>query len=375
MAGKGGGSSCGVSGSDSNILTRSQEDEAKSSGASLKKSKAGPKVVKSRYLDYDKNLSGKGPLVNAFSGSFSKPAEKGRTPTQRSALPQKARPSACMQASALDYTPFGKDDLQSTLLEGHRIALPDLDLSAINGTSSQHLLNFTVLKQTEKKKKKKKAPTQLPPLPDQDLLEMIESQTLLFTCLCSKVTVNLLQIKNKTDTERHVRNDIETPLNIRKIQKKVTKCFKSKNVRKGIEKKVEVLQPLTAKTEKFNAEYNHFATALDTTRHELPVKSIHIEGDRQGYLAEVQSLLTDAGKLLSELVLMPSSEVSQTSNLLKDLKGLALKTDTEVKRGCTEALQLSAAVSQEASLRHQQLSEEVHESQTLANWYFSSFLP
>uniref|UniRef100_H3ANK6 HAUS augmin like complex subunit 8 n=1 Tax=Latimeria chalumnae TaxID=7897 RepID=H3ANK6_LATCH len=374
MAGKGGGSSCGVSGSDSNILTRSQEDEAKSSGASLKKSKAGPKVVKSRYLDYDKNLSGKGPLVNAFSGSFSKPAEKGRTPTQRSALPQKARPSACMQASALDYTPFGKDDLQSTLLEGHRIALPDLDLSAINlkpRTLKRSCPKPLIYSKVNKSPGQKRKGRPLPPLPDQDLLEMIESQTLLFTCLCSKVTVNLLQIKNKTDTERHVRNDIETPLNIRKIQKKVTKCFKSKNVRKGIEKKVEVLQPLTAKTEKFNAEYNHFATALDTTRHELPVKSIHIEGDRQGYLAEVQSLLTDAGKLLSELVLMPSSEVSQTSNLLKDLKGLALKTDTEVKRGCTEALQLSAAVSQEASLRHQQLSEEVHESQTLANWYFS----
>ncbi|XP_064413192.1 HAUS augmin-like complex subunit 8 [Latimeria chalumnae] len=374
MAGKGGGSSCGVSGSDSNILTRSQEDEAKSSGASLKKSK-GPKVVKSRYLDYDKNLSGKGPLVNAFSGSFSKPAEKGRTPTQRSALPQKARPSACMQASALDYTPFGKDDLQSTLLEGHRIALPDLDLSAINDKSlpKKGQTPETLFKVKAKNPKKELSKAILPPLPDQDLLEMIESQTLLFTCLCSKMERNVKQLEEKAERNLLILAKEKEKLQreVHEQKRKILLQRKDRHLKEALSKQVEVLQPLTAKTEKFNAEYNHFATALDTTRHELPVKSIHIEGDRQGYLAEVQSLLTDAGKLLSELVLMPSSEVSQTSNLLKDLKGLALKTDTEVKRGCTEALQLSAAVSQEASLRHQQLSEEVHESQTLANWYFS----
>lgn len=34
----------------------------------------------------------------------------------------------------------------------------------------------------------------------------------------------------------------------------------------------------------FTKEYISFATAVDTTRHELPIKNFHIDGDRREFL-------------------------------------------------------------------------------------------
>lgn len=47
---------------------------------------------------------------------------------------------------------------------------------------------------------------------------------------------------------------------------------------------IEVLSPLVALCEQFKEQYKSFAASLDATRHELPIKNIHIEGDKQTYL-------------------------------------------------------------------------------------------
>lgn len=47
---------------------------------------------------------------------------------------------------------------------------------------------------------------------------------------------------------------------------------------------IEVLSPLVAVCEQFKEQYKSFAASLDATRHELPIKNIHIEGDKQTYL-------------------------------------------------------------------------------------------
>lgn len=47
---------------------------------------------------------------------------------------------------------------------------------------------------------------------------------------------------------------------------------------------VEVLSPLIPVCERFKEQYKSFAVSLDATRHELPIKNIHIEGDTQTYL-------------------------------------------------------------------------------------------
>ena len=49
---------------------------------------------------------------------------------------------------------------------------------------------------------------------------------------------------------------------------------------------IEMLSPLEAVASRFREQYKTFAMALDTTRHELPVKSVHLDGDRQLFLGE-----------------------------------------------------------------------------------------
>lgn len=47
---------------------------------------------------------------------------------------------------------------------------------------------------------------------------------------------------------------------------------------------MEVLSPLVPVCEQFKEQYKSFAVSLDATRHELPIKNIHIEGDMLTYL-------------------------------------------------------------------------------------------
>lgn len=49
---------------------------------------------------------------------------------------------------------------------------------------------------------------------------------------------------------------------------------------------IEMLSPLEAVASRFREQYKTFAMALDTTRHELPVKSVHLDGDRQLFLGK-----------------------------------------------------------------------------------------
>lgn len=47
---------------------------------------------------------------------------------------------------------------------------------------------------------------------------------------------------------------------------------------------IAVLTPVADAAKQFTKEYISFATAVDTTRHELPVKNFYIDGDRREFL-------------------------------------------------------------------------------------------
>lgn len=58
---------------------------------------------------------------------------------------------------------------------------------------------------------------------------------------------------------------------------------------------MEVLQPLEAVAGCFQEHYRTLAMALDTTRHELPVRAIHLEGDGQQLLGRIWASPHGAG--------------------------------------------------------------------------------
>jgi len=46
------------------------------------------------------------------------------------------------------------------------------------------------------------------------------------------------------------------------------------------------LTPLAEESKRFTEDYRTFAAAVDTTRHELPVKNCYMEADGQDFLGE-----------------------------------------------------------------------------------------
>lgn len=53
---------------------------------------------------------------------------------------------------------------------------------------------------------------------------------------------------------------------------------------------METLSPYEAVATRFMEQYKTFAMALDTTRHELPVRSVHVDGDGQRFLGRKRRL-------------------------------------------------------------------------------------
>lgn len=52
---------------------------------------------------------------------------------------------------------------------------------------------------------------------------------------------------------------------------------------------IEALSPVAAAANTFAEEYKSFATAVDATRHTLPVKNVHIGEDPEQFLGEICS--------------------------------------------------------------------------------------
>lgn len=49
---------------------------------------------------------------------------------------------------------------------------------------------------------------------------------------------------------------------------------------------ITALTPVAATASQFTEEYKTFASAIDTTRHELPVKNLYLEEDREEFLGQ-----------------------------------------------------------------------------------------
>lgn len=54
-----------------------------------------------------------------------------------------------------------------------------------------------------------------------------------------------------------------------------------------------MLTPVADAAKQFTKEYISLATAVDTTRHELPVKNFYIDGDRREFLGLTLNLSCD----------------------------------------------------------------------------------
>ncbi|KAG8517223.1 HAUS augmin-like complex subunit 8 [Galemys pyrenaicus] len=265
---------------------------------------------------------------------------------------------------APDGSGIGKGDLQSTLLEGHGTAPPDLDLSAINDKSVLRKvpqLEKTMSKKTESSSSfsasRRKSPFLLHAKQMENSLAPFEEKaerSLLTMC------------KEKEQLQKKVHE----------LKRRLLLCQRMQELVDILDAQIEMLSPYEALAQSFKEQYKMLATALDSTRHELPVNSIYLDGDGSRFLDDLQQELMTTRHLLGELGLGSSEENGKVLELLNELKE-ATQAGVEgpflpyFHRSFAQVLELSAEASKEAALSSQEAWEEAQGPAAARQWYFS----
>ncbi|XP_039622763.1 HAUS augmin-like complex subunit 8 isoform X2 [Polypterus senegalus] len=297
------------------------------SGSTTKKTKYPRKVVQSRYMQ----ALEKKPVVKnlAMNQTIStKSQERKRTleaSVRRSMAPGKLHSSF--------ISPLQSSIAESGLLEEH-FARPELDISSVRECTAQ-----------------------FPDLPDSK--EAIDRQTLLLAYVTAKMESNTNKLRDEAETNLLIVMDEEEKLR-KKVQEQKRQLLlweKGKELDSLLDVQIEALKPIAEFAGKFTNEYRTFATALDTTRHELPVKNIHMQRDAHTFLDEIESCLTETVKLL-ELNPERSEKNAEANQLLKSIQDSAVQVDLEVRRGLEDLLELSSLVMREGVMIHQDREEE-----------------
>lgn len=334
----------------------------------------GGRVVESRYLQYEKKTSKKAPAADALKASGKVP-EGGRraNPLQRSKVPEVQEHGTGIHLAS-DGNGTTKGDLQSTLLEGHGTAPPDLDLSAINDRSMVRKtpqLEKTMAKKTESMSftaPRKKSPD------SSEVMEMMESQTLLLNLLTLKMERSLAEFEEQAEKNLLIvcREKEALQEKAHGLRRQLCLRQRTRELAEVLDTQMELLSPFEAVSERFKEQYKMFATALDTTRHELPLKSIHLEGDGHQLLEALQPELEVTHRLLGELGIGNAKENEQVLALLSELRDATTSKDLELRRIFSQVLELSAEASKEAALTNQEVWEEAQGLGTSSQWYFNT---
>lgn len=332
----------------------------------------GGRVVESRYLQYDKKTK-KVPV-----------AAKGEKPPE-------GRKASTVPRSREESKVMGTGNLQSTMLEGHGLNPPDLDLSAIDDKSMSRKapqLERTVagtdksLLRPDQKRTLRKKRRDL-----QETMDMMESQTLLMTLLSVKMENNLALLEEKAEKdlaamchekERLQRQALE-------LRRQLLLRQKHQELAAALDAQIEVLSPLPPVLERFKEEYKTLGRALDTTRHELSMQAVHMEGSGQELLDDLEPALRTTLQLLGDLSICSPDDSAQVQGastqqpgasaqlnpLLKELKGLVAEKDLELCRLVSQVVELSSQASKEAALTNQEVWEEAQGTLTSSQGYFS----
>ncbi|XP_069733884.1 HAUS augmin-like complex subunit 8 [Phaenicophaeus curvirostris] len=363
-------------------------------GEAPKNKRKGGRIVKSRYLQFDKKGTKKDSSASSSSAnsssanssstsaaklstakplSASKPTSTAKSSSAakpRTVPPQKSKAFPDVTCSSLNQSSFEKGNLQSTLLDEDKISLPDLELSAINGK--------TVRRKTPASNSAGKAKTRKAPNPQNtgddscSEIQQLESLTLLLTYLRVRAGKNLAKLEEKAEENLIIlcEEKMRQQEKLYELKREILLKEREQKLDEALDKQLEVLTPLVAVCEQFKEQYKCFADALDATRHELPVENIHIEGDMHTYLGELGKELTTTQELLTELLPSCSDESANAPNALKELKEMSQKMSKGLQRSFTQVQNLASEASKEVSLHNQQICEENHGLDVAKCWYF-----
>ncbi|XP_018583643.1 HAUS augmin-like complex subunit 8 [Scleropages formosus] len=331
----------------------SQNNNSSSSGTAGSggvKKKVPP--VKSRYLQaVDRKQPAKNPVLNESAAMALQPASRKTgsgyrfnhsVSPRRSVASQSLLSPSCMQShtmtsSILEPSQLGGNILQSTVLDGHCVH-PDFDVSAVKAEK-------TVMPKTVEPENQK---------------AILEMQTLMLSYLTAKMESNNKKLKAEAETNILLVLEEEEKMRKRVHEKKRQHLLleKIKQLNSVLDIQLTALTPVATAVKQFTGEYKEFATAVDTTCHELPIKNFSIKGDRKEFLDKAKDFLQQSEKALLGYTVVAESGDDKASDFLHKIRGSAHELDDQLSRVFTDVLELSALVSRHTVQVQQTLEEE-----------------
>ncbi|XP_062366021.1 HAUS augmin-like complex subunit 8 [Cinclus cinclus] len=345
-------------------------DDVVAAGQTPKAKRKGGRIVQSRYLQFDKKDGKKDASSSSSSSNTSLQSSRAKAP---SVLSQKRETHAGADYSTLNQSGFEKDDLQSTLLDEEKMKLPDLDISAITDKSGPKKSSYSESASGGDSKTKEISTVTDEETDSQDLMAELESETLLLTYLRIKTEKKVAKMKEKAEENllmlcEEKRRQQEK---LWELKREILLKEREQKLNETLDKQIEVLTPLIAVCEQFKEQYKSFASSLDATRHELPIKNIHIEGDKKTYLDELGKQLMITQELLTEVMPKHSEDTAKVLGAVKELKEVSQQLSKGLQRSFTDVQNLSFEACKEVSLHNQNVCEEKHGADVVKRWYFN----
>lgn len=311
-------------------------NKANSSGNVKKSVKPSGTVVKSRYLQSAEktSLSKSNPHNESLAApprpSSPKPRPKVGTPPRRSVTPQSLATSIMAGEN--------ESMLQSTFSQGHCQYRPDFDISVIK--------EQTVLENIMEPERN----------PENDK-RVVEMQTFLLAYLTAKMENNTAKLRAAAETR--ILQEMEEAQSNEVMEKKhkYELIEKSRLLNDLLDLQIASLTPVAEAATHFTEEYKSFATAVDTTRHELSVKNIYMDGDQWEFLEKAESCLKESEKLLAECTHGAKQDNCTSLECLKNMKMASNDISQQLKGAFSELLELSSLICRH-TIHIQQAAEE-----------------
>lgn len=133
---------------------------------------------------------------------------------------------------------------------------------------------------------------------------------------------------------------------------------KKRLVNELLDLQIATLTPVAETVSQFTEDYKSFATAIDTTRHELPVKNLYIDGDRREFLDKAVACLKESEKLLVECTEGDYKDNSTCLECLRDMKVTSKDISQQLSGTFKELLKLSSLVCRQTIYVQQSTEEE-----------------
>ncbi|XP_048352319.1 LOW QUALITY PROTEIN: HAUS augmin-like complex subunit 8 [Sphaerodactylus townsendi] len=195
----------------------------------------------------------------------------------------------------------------------------------------------------------------------EDLAAILDSQMLLLTYANMKIEKNvaLLEEKSERDLLTVLKEREKLQTDVHRKKRRLLKLKKEQQLTQNkLDRQIEVLSPIVKQFGTFQEDYRHFATALDSTRHELPTKGIYMGENQSQFLADLQEKLTATGNILKQYPQEHTEHNAKALEAVKELEATFLKLSEELPRSVATMLDLSSAVSKEVSLQAQDTYED-----------------